>query len=265
MLLFRLKSGKHALSLEERFDQRQKENGSNDLETSDVVESDVLRFRTNSNPSVFRPHLKTEARRINSLLPQETDRLPKFHSSSQWLTRTQQLLRSLRLREEHESGNLPDQVTKRQHHKHRLTRLSSRLTSHHSSSDEEWYSDLQVLPDAAEPNVTAPTDSTEGTIDTVKSIPTASSRTELLSSQGTLSEDPTAKLPAQPPPPPSLDPPNTVANSHPTSRDTLQSITRLPESEPLTCPPIHSVSDDETLDKMRQRKKRKCCTKCVVT
>lgn len=238
MLHFQLKSGKDPLTLEERFDQKQKENNDEALDDDEEFSQENLRFRTNSIPSVFRPHLKTEARRLKSLLPQKSER-PKVHSS-QWLTRTQQLLRTLRLREEHEEGNIP---SGNRHHKHRLTRLSSRLTSHHSSSDEEWYSDLQLIPDSIE-NTAA--ESSEGTVvDTVKSIP-PSSETDIVKTE-VISETP-PPLPSQPPP---TSIPNTEIDD-----TSLPLLPNNPSDVPL------NDTQDETRDK---RKKAKCCTKCVVT
>lgn len=105
------------------------------MEEHAVPECEPLRSRTNSNPSM-RPQSKSNARRVLSLLSDES----KTDSRSpQWLQATQALLRSLRLREGLTGG------TDEPEPKQRVTRLSSRLTSHHSSSSEEWYSEMQLL------------------------------------------------------------------------------------------------------------------------
>lgn len=110
------------------------------LEEHAEPDSEPLRCRTSSNPSIVRPLSKFNARRVRSLLPAETKTDTR---STQWLQATQALLRSLRLRESdriQEPGS-SDQPEPKQ----RVTRSSSRLTSHHSSSSEEWYSELQLL------------------------------------------------------------------------------------------------------------------------
>ena len=92
------------------------------------VAIEALRHRANSNPSLSRQATHEEVRRISSSIPQQA-RSP-VHSSPDWLTRTQQLLRSMRINNSSQS-HAP------------LKRLSSRLTSHHSSSSEEWYTEMK--------------------------------------------------------------------------------------------------------------------------
>ena len=101
--------------------------------------------RRNSNPSsMFRPHLKHDARRINSLLPQKRQAI--VHSSH-WIKRTQALLKSLRLESEATTDDI-ETIYSDLNAKRKLSRVSSRLTSHHSSSSEEWYNELKDLPEA---------------------------------------------------------------------------------------------------------------------
>ncbi|XP_053213637.1 inositol polyphosphate-5-phosphatase A-like [Panonychus citri] len=95
-----------------------------DYETNSHSDRSKPRLRTFSIPSISRP-IKShpKARRTASAV---SGCKPIYHNQD-WYTRTQELFRSFR-----EST-------------YNLTKASSsRLTSHHSSSSEEWYSDLPV-------------------------------------------------------------------------------------------------------------------------
>lgn len=118
----------------------QLQTGKSGIEALDVYdrlcmhESDTpqpLRLRTQSIPSLQQHAQHKEVRRISSALPQATRR-PAVHSN-EWLIHTQELMRSLRLNRQR---------------KVQLTRKTSRLESHHSSSSEEWYAELRKVPES---------------------------------------------------------------------------------------------------------------------
>ena len=98
-----------------------------------------------SNPCLSQVSPKGDDRKsIHSLLPTRS----KIQSRSpQWLQATQTLLKSLRLRDAIRQHSSTDDEEPKQ----RVSRLSSRLTSHHSSSSEEWYSELQLVSEASDP------------------------------------------------------------------------------------------------------------------
>lgn len=84
------------------------------------------RKRTLSIPSMRKPHLSLKARRISS---HRCVTNPVFHNQ-EWYEKTQELFRSMR-----SCQKVSDQ--------------SSRFTSHHSSSSEEWYADLSSVDNLA--------------------------------------------------------------------------------------------------------------------
>lgn len=123
----------------------------------------ALRSRTTSNPSMMvsssRSKVRTgfEKRRINSLHPhQPPNSHQPLHSfkvhSPEWLKKAHAFISGQDINSDPEeydcnddsinsdsikSKSKPPRVPKR-----KLSRVSSRLTSHHSSSSEEWYSEL---------------------------------------------------------------------------------------------------------------------------
>ena len=145
----------------------------------DVPEHEPLRCRTNSSPCIPRSQHKSAARRVRSLLP---DDLTTHSRSPQWLQATQALLRSLRLRD----GERRDGSSTQAEPKQRVTRLSSRLTSHHSSSSEEWYSELQLLTEASE----APTStkSSRPDVRTIEVEPATASRNKVPDTSGSAND-----------------------------------------------------------------------------
>lgn len=108
-----------------------------------------LRARTSSNPSMMNkpPVGSFHKRRINSLLPHQ----PIVHSP-EWLKKAHAILYGQDSDDENDpvssttSGSIKPKIPKR-----KLSRVSSRLTSHHSSSSEEWYSELPDVPESNDP------------------------------------------------------------------------------------------------------------------
>ena len=239
-LFFHLKSGKNTLTCQEIFDEKHREEQDIFVE----IDKDLLRSRTNSSPQ-FRPHLKADARRINSLVPEKIER-PRVHSS-QWLTRTQELLRRLRLKEEQSQA-----PHVKRHHKHRLIRNSSRLTSHHSSSDEDWYADLPIL-DSSEANesITANLpDSRQGTTapPTAMSCSPATSCSSSCSSRQDIKQTDMKDVAN-----------NVVVPPETCTTETVQAI--LPETQCDATETQSRLHDKQN----RKHRNKSCCSKCIVT
>lgn len=83
------------------------------------VDSIPFRVRTQSIPSFSKSNDHKPARRSTSAFTS----IPKPIHSNEWYLKTQELFRALRYAD----------------------KSSSRLTSHHSSSSEEWYSEFQNI------------------------------------------------------------------------------------------------------------------------
>lgn len=87
------------------------------------------RIRTYSIPAMKRPHFSLKNRRTSSSTRHKSNTV--FHNQD-WYDKTQELFRSMRLCQ-------------------KVSDRSSRLTSHHSSSSEEWYADLSSVDNLAMP------------------------------------------------------------------------------------------------------------------
>lgn len=135
---------------EEREIVRNIENVDNELrDEARKSKHEPLRARTSSNPSMMNkpPVGSFHKRRINSLLPHQ----PIVHSP-EWLKKAHAILYGQDSDDEDDpvssttAGSIKPKIPKR-----KLSRVSSRLTSHHSSSSEEWYSELPDVPESNDP------------------------------------------------------------------------------------------------------------------